>query len=162
MRITERKLGQIICVFAIALAVSACRATGGGVGITWGDHHDSHDREHSYPEAQKREGPPAHAPAHGYRAKHRYHYYPSAEVYFDIDRKVYFYLSGSRWTMTATLPNQIRVSLGSEHVTLDMDIDKPYYEHSKHKKKYPPGQAKKGNGNSKGNSGKKRGRDDDD
>lgn len=31
-------------------------------------------------------GPPPWAPAHGYRAKHSYHYYPSAEVYFDTGR----------------------------------------------------------------------------
>ncbi len=39
-------------------------------------------------------GPPAHAPAHGYRARHSYLYYPSSYVYFDITRKVYFHMVG--------------------------------------------------------------------
>ncbi len=28
----------------------------------------------------KKNGPPAHAPAHGYRAKHKYRYYPDCSV----------------------------------------------------------------------------------
>jgi hypothetical protein len=42
-------------------------------------------------------GPPPHAPAHGYRAKYSYRYYPSSYVYFDVSRKCYFYLDGDNW-----------------------------------------------------------------
>jgi hypothetical protein len=87
-------------------------------------------------------GPPPHAPAHGYRAKHNYHYYPSAQVYFDISRRVYFYLDGDNWKMTVSLPTRFRIKLG-EHVAIEMDSDKPYTQFEKHKKKYPPGQLKK-------------------
>lgn len=86
-------------------------------------------------------GPPAHAPAHGYRAKHLYRYYPSAEVYFDVSRKVYFYLEAGAWRMSAGLPEALRVSLG-DYVTIETDTDRPYTEHWDHKKKYPPGQMK--------------------
>jgi hypothetical protein len=87
-------------------------------------------------------GPPAHAPAHGYRAKHAYYYYPDAYVYFDISRMVYFYLEGDIWRMSASLPHSLHVRLG-EHVTIAMDTHKPYTHFKSHKKKYPPGQLKK-------------------
>ena len=87
-------------------------------------------------------GPPPHAPAHGYRSKYRYYYYPEAYVYFDISRKVYFYLEGDRWRMSASLPHTFHVRLGQQ-VTIEMDSDKPYTQFASHKKKYPPGQLKK-------------------
>jgi hypothetical protein len=96
------------------------------------------------------QGPPAHAPAHGRRRKYRYHYYPDSGVYFDIDRKVYFYLHGSTWKSSATLPVGIKLG-ATAAVTIDMDHDRPYVEFHAHKGKYPgkkghvpPGQAKKG------------------
>jgi hypothetical protein len=89
-----------------------------------------------------RGGPPPHAPAHGYRAKHTYYYYPDAYVYFDISRKVYFYLQGDTWRMSASLPHSFRVRLG-DHVTIELDSKRPYAHFDKHKKKYPPGQLKK-------------------
>ncbi len=33
-------------------------------------------------------GPPAHAPAHGHRARHSYLYYPSSYVYFDTTLRI--------------------------------------------------------------------------
>jgi hypothetical protein len=100
-------------------------------------------------------GPPPHAKAHGYRRRHTYRYYPSSYVYFDCTRKVYFYLEGSVWRMSASLPASIRIDL-KEAVSLEMDTDKPYVHFGAHKKKYPPGQAKKGAGKGKG---KGRGKD---
>jgi len=93
-------------------------------------------------EEKPKGGPPPHAPAHGYRAKHSYYYYPASYVYFDMTRKVYFYMEGSVWRTTVSLPDSIRVKLG-DHVTIDMDDDEPYREFESHKKKYPPGQLKK-------------------
>ena len=90
----------------------------------------------------KKKGPPAHAPAHGYRAKHQYRYYPSRSVYYDTGRKLYFYIKGDRWEVGASLPNRIRFGLG-ESVSIELDTAKPYIYHSEHVKKYPPGQMKK-------------------
>ena len=73
----------------------------------------------------KHNGPPDHAPAHGYRAKHKYEYYPDSQVYFESSRGLYFYLSGSNWKMTASLPTDLKLKLGN-HVTIEMDSDKPY------------------------------------
>lgn len=86
-------------------------------------------------------GPPPHAPAHGYRAKHCYRYYPSCYVYFDVSRKCYFYLAGDGWKVSASLPGHMRVQLG-DYVSIEMDTDRPYTQFEEHKKKYPPGQLK--------------------
>ena len=89
----------------------------------------------------KKGGPPPHAPAHGYRAKHKYRYYPSCSVYYDTGRRLYFYLKGDRWEVGASLPSSIRVRLG-DSVSIELDTDKPYIHHAEHVKKYPPGQMK--------------------
>ena len=84
----------IIC--SIVIFIHGCTTIGGTV--RYGKNDQSGYR---HPPVSKK-GPPAHAPAHGYRAKHRYKYYPSCSVYFDIGRSVYFYLEGdtSMWAAT--------------------------------------------------------------
>ncbi len=94
------------------------------------------------PKHKKKGGPPPHAPAHGYRAKHEYRYYPSRSVYYDTDRGLYFYLKGKNWEVGASLPSSLRVELG-DSVRIELDTDKPYIYHTEHAKKYPPGQMKK-------------------
>ena len=101
-------------------------------------HHSKKDHKHKH----KKGGPPAHAPAHGYRAKHHYHYYPSCSVYYDSGRKLYFYLDGDHWEMGSSLPVSIRSSLGN-YVSLELDTGKPYIYYTDHVKKYPPGEKKK-------------------
>lgn len=87
-------------------------------------------------------GPPPWAPAHGYRAKHHYYYYPASYVYFDTGRKLYFYYSDSRWQVSVSLPTAIHIDVG-DYVALDMETDRPYTYHSDVVRRYPPGQAKK-------------------
>ncbi len=116
-----------------------CTATGGGVHIDWGDK----PKKTQHPKIKtKKGGPPPHAPAHGYRAKYNYQYYPHNSVYFDTYRKVYFYIEGNMWRMSVSLPQEIHVKLG-DYVSIEMDIDKPYIHYEEHKHKYPPGQLKK-------------------
>jgi len=104
-------------------------------------------------------GPPPWAPAHGYRAKHRYYYYPSTFVYFDVERKLYFYLEGDSWRAGASLPARISPNPG-DHVSLEMDTDKPYEFHADVAKKYPPGQLKnKEKGKDKKKAKKEKGKD---
>ena len=92
--------------------------------------------------SKQKDDPPPHAPAHGYSAKHNYHYYPTAQVYFDVSRSCYFYLQEGSWKMSVSLPVNVRVRLG-DHVNIEMDTDRPYTQFEVHKKKYPPGQMKK-------------------
>ena len=87
-------------------------------------------------------GPPPHAPAHGYRGKYSYRYYPSCYVYFDLTRKCYFYLDGDNWKVSISLPVSLRAQL-AEYVSIEMDTNRPYTQFENHKEKYPPGQLKK-------------------
>ena len=94
------------------------------------------------PPPARKSGPPPWAPAHGHRAKYKYRYYPCCYVYHDIGRGVYFYLEGNRWRMSARLPSGIHIRY-SDYVTIELETDKPYEYFSEHRKKYPPGLAKK-------------------
>jgi hypothetical protein len=91
---------------------------------------------------QKKGGPPAHAKAHGYRAKHKYRYYPDCSVYLDTERGLYFYIKGDNWEVGASLPNNLQIRLG-ESVNLELDTDRPYTFHADHLKEYPPGKKNK-------------------
>ncbi len=84
----------------------------------------------------KSSGPPSHAKAHGYRAKHTYRYYPAAHAYYDVDRKTYFYLEGDTWRVSVSLPISLKAKLG-DSVTIGMDTDKPYTGFEEHRLKYP-------------------------
>ena len=83
----------------------------------------------------KKAGPPEHAKSHGYRAKHTYRYYPSANAYYDVERKSYFYLEGNNWRVGISLPDNLNLRLGS-YVTIGMDSDKPYTSFEVHKRQY--------------------------
>ena len=131
---------KIILVFAIAsflFSICGCSTTGGGVALEWGQNNGG-----GHPHKVKKGEPPPHAPAHGYRAKYTYRYYPSCSVYYDDYRKLYFYLEGPNWRISASLPHAIQVELGN-HVIIEMESDKPYIYHKEHKKKYPSNQYKK-------------------
>lgn len=122
---------------SVMLMVAGCNGTRVTVGH-YPDHPDRHEREYKHPE--HRGGPPPWAPAHGYRAK-KYRYYPSTQIYFDLQRDVYFYYSNGQWRVSARLPGRIRAQLG-EYVTLEMGTDEPYRHHPEVVKKYPPGRSK--------------------
>lgn len=55
-----------------------------------------------------RQGPPPWAPAHGYRARTQYIYFPAIEVYYDLDAGVYVYLERGRWVRSRSLPPSLR------------------------------------------------------
>ncbi|MEW5755840.1 MAG: hypothetical protein AB1810_06005 [Pseudomonadota bacterium] len=131
------------CALKPALLAAAISATLLGPASAWSGDVDlgikidlsNKTRAHEEHDTHRHSGPPDHAPAHGYRAKHKYHYYPDSDVYFDSGRRMYFYLSDNRWTMSASIPLNLKARLG-EHVTIEMDSDKPYREHDSHRHKY--------------------------
>lgn len=140
----------------LAVRMLACAVTGcfifatfftiGCAGSKFKVQYENKDRSH-HPKAvhkqkPKKGGPPAHAPAHGYRAKHHYRYYPACSVYYDSGRKLYFYLKGDHWEIGASLPWHIRERLG-DYVSLELDTGKPYIYYTDHVKKYPPEEKKK-------------------
>jgi len=115
---------------------------GGAVSVQWGDDPkpDCDDGGGKY---KKKGGPPPHAPAHGYRAKHLYQYYPNCNVYHDPSRNMYFYMKGDGWAVGASLPTNFQSNLGAS-VSLDMDTDKPYEKNAEHLKQYPKERYKPG------------------
>lgn len=136
-------LKKILFLIGIALwlfSFSACNTTRGSVAYDWG--RGPQTGHHQDIKKVKTNGPPPHAPAHGYRAKYIYRYYPDCSVYHDDHRKLYFYLEGPNWRVSASLPHAIQVQLGG-HVSIEMDTDKPYTHYKEHKHKYPPGKLKK-------------------
>jgi hypothetical protein len=108
---------------------------GGRVAVGTSPHY-----EQPGPGKASRGGPPPWAPAHGHRAKYRYLYYPSPQVYLDTGRNLYFYYRGGQWEVSAQLPAAIRVQPG-DNVTLEMNTDRPYRYHSDVVKRYPPGRS---------------------
>jgi hypothetical protein len=130
----------ILFLVPIVSLLTACGMTGGHFGIHWGD-----ETAGGYPqvtEKVEKGGPPPHAPAHGYRAKHRYRYYPACSVYFEAERNLYFYLNGENWEVSASLPSDLQVKLG-QYVSIDLDTDRPYLYYDEHKTKYSQGQDHK-------------------
>ncbi len=136
---------RLLLAGLVLLFTFGCASTSGRVGYEWGSQEPAHQQE---TKIAHKNGPPDHAPAHGYRAKHSYRYYPTNEVYYDTGRRIYFYIEGEIWKSDVSLPYQIEVSLG-KYRTVELYSDTPYEYHEKHKykskkkHKVPPGQAKK-------------------
>lgn len=96
--------------------------------------------------AQGRHGPPPWAPAHGYRAKmaqryareHNYYYYPRYNCYYDTDRRVYIYMNGGSWAISAGIPMRYReFDLdNSPHVSLRMESETPQIYNREHRRHY--------------------------
>ena len=72
--------------------------------------------------------PPDHAPAHGYRAKHRYVYYPEREIYYAPESRLWFWISGGDWRFGASLPAAYQ-QYTSGGVSIELASDRPYTEH---------------------------------
>ena len=132
-------LGLAVGFFSASLIFTAGCAPK-KIKVVYDQEGDSGYSEESH--RHKKGGPPAHAPAHGYRAKYQYRYYPECSVYYDDGRKIYFYIKGDHWEVGASLPYHLRVSLG-DFVHIEMETDKPYVHHAEHVKKHPPGHMKK-------------------
>ena len=139
-RILKGVFGAMV-VFAISIFINNSVLADGSFTFKWGKDTDADQGQVKTKSKHKKGGPPAHAPAHGYRAKHQYRYYPSSNVYKDTERGLYFYLKGENWEVGASLPLPQREELG-ESVSLELDTDKPYIYHPEHVKKYPPKKSK--------------------
>jgi len=77
----------------VLLAINSTAFAGASISIEWGKG-DEPVKQKSVKKHSKT-GPPSHAPAHGYRAKHQYRYYPSHSVYYDTARGLYFFLESA-------------------------------------------------------------------
>ena len=66
----------------------------------------------------------------------RYWYYPAASVYYDQDRRIYFYSDHDQWINTFNLPDYLYNNLGTP-VELTMNTPTPYQYHSRVSEVYP-------------------------
>ncbi|MDJ0782643.1 MAG: hypothetical protein QNJ22_11760 [Desulfosarcinaceae bacterium] len=136
MRQQRNLFRMVVSMVPTALILMACAAPNGGhVTVGWGDPQEPPAQEERV--KSHKSGPPAHAPAHGYRAKHSYRYYPNERTYYDTERRLYFYLEGRGWRVGASLPGHIQLS--TTYVSIELSTDKPYEHHDEHRRKYPPG-----------------------
>lgn len=129
------KLATCCAIGFFIISLSSNVIADGSINIQWGKGSESGDYAKAH--KNKKGGPPKHAPAHGYRAKHKYRYYPSKSVYYDTGRGLYFYLKGDSWEVGASLPSKLKAGLG-DSVTLELDTAKPYIHHAEHAMKYGP------------------------
>ena len=138
-------LATSVVVFAVVLVLMVSSrsvlAQAGSGTIQWGDQGKEEQPE-KYKKSGKKGGPPPHAPAHGYRAKHQYRYYPCCSTYYDAGQGVWFYIKAGGWTIGASIPTDLKAQLGY-HVNLSMDTDKPYEYNDEHRKEYPAEKYKK-------------------
>jgi hypothetical protein len=133
---------MVLVAFSLLFTLSAaCQRTVSGRVVFEGPEPSDRSRYPQYREPSEKGGPPPWAPAHGYRAKHKYRYYPNSSVYYDSARGVYFYYDRDEWHIKSLLPDWIRIDK-SDYVTIEMDTDRPYEFHSDVYRKYPPGHQK--------------------
>jgi hypothetical protein len=132
-RIKILKTGVLFLGLFAIYVLSSCQSLGISIG----------DRPGPGPgPGYEEQGPPPWAPAHGYRAKYKYRYYPNCGVYYEGGRGVYFYYKDGQWQVSASIPVGIRIDI-NDYITLEMDTDRPYEYHNDVVKRYPPGQLKK-------------------
>lgn len=78
--------------------------------------------------------PPQWAPAHGYRAKTKYIYFPEHNFYFDLNAGNYIWWSNGKWTISASLPG-LYTSINL-HTARQVELDyyglHPYKLNKKH------------------------------
>jgi hypothetical protein len=77
-----------------------------------------------------------------HRQKYSYRYYPSCSVYYDIHRRLYYYLEDDNWKISASLSSNLERKL-SDYVKIEMNNDKPYLDNDKHVKQFPPEGSRK-------------------
>lgn len=77
--------------------------------------------------------PPAHAKAYG---KHKFYYYPAANVYYDATPKLYYYNNGSVWSGVSVLPPGMIIANGAPRVIIYHDGPEVWYDNKVHVVKY--------------------------
>ena len=80
-------------------------------------------------------GPPPWAPAHGYRAKQQYRYYPKQNIYMDPATGMYFSFQGGAWAKGPLPYGLTPHTLGHGYMIMG-DPDAPYNANGMHMKKY--------------------------
>ncbi len=61
--------------------------------------------------------------------KHSYVYYRDHEIYFQPERKVYYWREGGEWKSGSVLPTASRSYVTSGGVTIELESERPYEQH---------------------------------
>ena len=87
--------------------------------------------------------PPAHAPAHGWRAKHRYTYYREHQIYYSPESNFWFWMGrDGEWRSGINLPVKLQqYTVGG--VSIELGSDTPYREHAYVVERYGKGPDRK-------------------
>ena len=115
----------------VSFAIGFCFIVFNSIGFA-GDSGGIQQKEHSELES----------PETASKQNYTYLYYPSCSVYYDIHRRLYFYLEDENWKISASLFSNLERKLG-DYVKIEMDNDKPYIDNDKHVKKFPPEDSRK-------------------
>jgi hypothetical protein len=115
----------------VSFAIGFCFIVFNSIGFA-GDSGGIQQKEHSELES----------PETASKQNYSYRYYPSCSVYYDIHRRLYFYLEDENWKISASLFSNLERKLG-DYVKIEMDNDKPYIDNDKHVKKFPPEDSRK-------------------
>jgi hypothetical protein len=75
-----------------------------------------------------------HRPAHVW---YDYYYYPTLDIYLEINSGYYWHQSHDKWIRVRQLPPQFKLH-GHKPVYLHLDVDQPYRHHKEHRERYLP------------------------
>lgn len=64
------------------------------------------------------------------QTKYHYFFFPSANVYYDESRALYFFQKEGEWQEAAELPSTVTVDQ-KERVSVTLDVERPYLEREK-------------------------------
>lgn len=147
-------LRSTLYLCALCLLLGGCetvRVERDGDIVFDGDRYENRrDRYGDKDYRDEDDGPPPWAPAHGYRRKMEYRYYPKSQVYYNKTKNEYSWLEAGDWKIGTRLPRSI--DLG-DSVDIELEGDQPWKTHDQVRNHYPPGQQRK-----KDHPGKGRGR----
>ncbi|PSK90086.1 hypothetical protein [Taibaiella chishuiensis] len=139
-------------VFVMACLLAGFMMMHGDVAAQGRGHgYDKHHKEDKayrkgyrkgYNTAARQNGPPAWAPAHGYRAKNHV-YFPDYYTFYDPSRNGYVYWQNNAWLFSRTVPSfMASVDLGRARIQVLGDLPlatRPEPNFSRYYRMYPPG-----------------------
>jgi hypothetical protein len=96
-------------------------------------------------------GPRPWAPAHGFRRKVSYHYYPDHEVYYCPSRRQYVWFEYGEWRVGVTLPASITLDARHDrHYVVSLASDEPQDFHDEVRAAYGGKTSHAGHGTGNG------------
>lgn len=80
--------------------------------------------------------PPPWEQDRGIGEEQHYYYYPQVKIYFNLERKVYYYFYEGQWQIASQLPNNVKLS--GRRVKLNIPGEEPYIWQPAVEERFPP------------------------